>query len=138
MTDLQKTISSYFKNREEVVAIYIYGSHASGKERRFSDVDVGIILHHPVLRQAFKLQSEYMIDLGRQLRKDVHTVILNTAGELLLKQVFSKGYVICVNDQNAFRRFRMNRYSMISEFGYYLKMTQSGFRHKLMEEGLHG
>ena len=138
MTDLQKTISSYFKNREEVVAIYIYGSHASGKERRFSDVDVGIILHHPVLRQAFKLQSEYMIDLGRQLRKDVHAVILNTAGELLLKQVFSKGYVICVNDENAFRRFRMNRYSMISEFGYYLKMTRSGFRHKIMEEGLHG
>ncbi|BBO67302.1 hypothetical protein DSCA_12320 [Desulfosarcina alkanivorans] len=138
MTDLQEKIGSYFKSREEVVAIYLYGSHASGKERHYSDVDVGIVLRHRFLQQAFELQSQYMTGLGRLLRKEVHTVVLNTAGELLLKQVFSKGIVICINDEDAFRRFRMNRYAMISDFGYYLKMTQSGFRRKIIEEGHHG
>jgi len=131
MTDLQEKIRSYFKNREEVVAVYLYGSHASGKARPFSDVDVGVVLHHQFLKHAPELQSRYMVDLGRQLRKDVHTVVLNTAGEALLKQVFGKGFVVCINDENAFKHFRMSRYAMIAEFGYYLKIAQDGFRNAM-------
>jgi predicted nucleotidyltransferase len=128
MIDLKEKIRSYFSNREEVVAIYLYGSHASAKERFFSDVDVGIVLQHKFLKQAFELQSRYMADLGRQLRKDVHPVVLNNAGELLLKQVFQKGVCICINDPEQLKYFKMNRYAMIADFGYYLSMAQDGFR----------
>ena len=134
MNDLQKTINQYFKNREEVVAVYLFGSHAAGKERSFSDMDIGVILRHPDLNQAFNLQSQYTVDLGRQLRKYVHAVILNTAGELLLKQVFKKGVCICVNDDTELKQFKMIRYSMISEFGYYLKMAQTGFRRRMLKD----
>ena len=138
MNDSHKAINQYFKNREEVVAVYLFGSHAAGKERPFSDMDIGVILHHRDLNQAFNLQSQYTVALGRQLRKDVHTVILNTAGELLLKQVFKNGVCICVNDDTELTQFKMIRYSMISEFGYYLKMTQTGFRRRILEDHSRG
>ena len=138
MNHHQETINRYFKNRKEVVAVYLFGSHATGKERPFSDVDIGVILHHRYLKQSFALQSQYTVALGRQLRKDVHAVMLNTAGELLLKQVFKKGICVCINDDTEFKQFKMIRFSMISEFGYYLNMTQVGFRRKMMEDHLGG
>lgn len=135
---MQNTIQHYFKSRQEVVAVYLFGSHAAGRERPFSDVDLGVILHHHDLKQSFALQNQYTVALGRKLRKDVHAVILNTAGELLLKQVFKKGICVCINDDTEFKKFKMIRFSMISEFGYYLKMIQAGFIQSLLEEHPHG
>ena len=127
MTNIKEKIRSYFKNRKEVVAAYLFGSRAKGHERRSSDVDVGIVLHHGELHRSFELQKQYMVDLGRLLRKDMHTVILNTVGELLLKQVFSNGKLICVNNENEFKQFKMYKFSIIAEFGYYLEVAQAGF-----------
>ena len=131
---MQDTISHYFKIRQEVIAVYLFGSHAVGKERPFSDVDIGIIITHRDMSRSFDLQSQYTVELGRQLRKDLHIVILNTAGELLLKQVYQKGRLICVNDEPQLMQFKMIHFSMIAEFGYYLNMTQAGFRRRVLEE----
>jgi len=131
--NLPEIIHRYFKNRKEVVAVYLFGSHATGKEQPLSDVDIGVILHHRDLRHSFELQSQFIVALGRQLRKDIHAVILNTAGELFLKQVFKKGICVCTNDDTELKRFKMIRFSMISEFDYYLNITQAGFRRKIME-----
>ena len=131
--NFQEIIHRYFKNRKEVVAVYLFGSYAAGKEQPLSDIDIGVILHHQDLKQSFVLQSQYAADLGRQLRKDIHAVILNTASELFLKQVFKKGICVCTNDDNELKRFRMIRFSMISEFDYYLNITQAGFLRKIME-----
>lgn len=135
---LQTIIADYFKGRTEVVAVYLFGSHAVGKERPFSDVDVGVILTDHVKAQSFKLQGDYSVALGRQLRKDIHVVIMNTAGEVLLKQVFKKGICVCVNDRPALAQFKMTRFSMICEFSYYLNMTHDGLRRKLTGETRHG
>lgn len=138
MTNLKKTINDYFKNRKEVIAVYLFGSHASGHERPFSDVDIGVILEHPDMDRSAALQGEYTLGLGRTTRKDVHTVILNTASEVLLKQVFAKGFCLLVNHDHAFKHFKMIRYSMIADFGYYLNMAQAGFQRKMMESQPNG
>ncbi len=138
MNNLQKTISRYFKNRKEVVAVYLFGSHAVGKERPFSDVDVGVVLTHQFQAQSFDLQNQYTVAMGRKLRKDIHVAIMNTAGETLLKQIFQKGSCVCVNNPSVLARFKMTRFSMIGEFGYYLDMTQAGFHRKLTGGTSHG
>ena len=40
----EEKIRDYFKNKEEVIAIYLFGSYAAGRERDLSDIDIGIIL----------------------------------------------------------------------------------------------
>jgi predicted nucleotidyltransferase len=138
MSQLQTTIANYFLNRKEIVAIYLFGSQATGRQRPFSDVDVGVILQHAELDNASELHGKYTMALGRLLRKDVHIVILNTAGEVLLKQVFTKGGCIHVNDAKALRHFKMKSYAMIADFGFLLDKLQTGFRNQIMKERLNG
>jgi len=44
MSELEEKIRTYFKNKKEVVAIYLFGSYAAGKEGHLSDIDIGILL----------------------------------------------------------------------------------------------
>ncbi|MGA1823923.1 MAG: nucleotidyltransferase domain-containing protein [bacterium] len=42
---LEEKIKTYFKNKNEVVAIYLFGSYAKGKQLSASDIDIGILLY---------------------------------------------------------------------------------------------
>ena len=67
------------------------------------------------------------------LRKDLHVVIMNTAGEELLKQIYSKGKCLLVNNAREAAKFRMVHFARIADFGHYRNLMQSGFAKKLME-----
>lgn len=134
MHSLERKIANYFQKRKEVVAVYLFGSYAKGQERHFSDLDLGIVLHHSVLKSSFGFQNQYIVDLGRLLRKDIHAVILNSAGELLLKQVFRNGHPVCINNDDQLKQFKMHKIAMIADFGYYLEMTREGFVKSLMPQ----
>ena len=74
------------------------------------------------------------MELSKILRKDIHPVILNSASEQLMKQIFSKGECILINDAKKLSFYKMNMFSKIAEFAYYHGQMQSGFVKKAMEE----
>lgn len=129
---LEETIISHFKEQKDVAAVYIYGSHAKGKERPDSDVDVAILLdpYNPKTERAKRVL--YMTELSRLTRKVIHPVILNSAGEGLLKQILGKGQCIQVNDPNALSRFRMTAIARIADYGYYRQIFERGVIRKIM------
>ena len=130
---LIEKIQSYFSAKNEVVAVYLFGSFAQGKARRTSDVDIGILLNSndPDL---FKMnQIRYLKELGRLLRKDIHPVILNTAGEMLMHQIFTKGKCIVDNEHRKHAEFRMVMFSRIAAFSDYKKQMQAGFIKNIIE-----
>ncbi len=130
---MHKILVEYFRNKQEVIAVYLFGSYAHGKERRFSDVDIAILFDFDGAdKESFmERRTWYMVELGRALRKDIHAVILNLAGEELLRQVFVKGHCIVVNDSDKLTRYKMIAYSRIEEFTYYLNQMQGGFIRKV-------
>jgi hypothetical protein len=71
--------------------------------------------------------------LGRILRKDIHPVILNSAGEELLRQIFSNGKCLLINNPKEFSRFKMVMFSRIADFAYYRTKMQSGLIKKVMK-----
>ncbi len=87
---LSKIISDYFKNKDEVIAVYLFGSYASENNQPFSDIDIGILLNLVDQKFANQQKIRYMTELSRILRKDIHPVILNFASEVLMKQIYSK------------------------------------------------
>ena len=89
---MQKEIAKYFKTKKEVIAVYLFGSYAQDKQRHFSDVDIGILFDRRHKGSARKNRNVYMLDLSRMLRKNLHCVILNSASEELLRQIFVKGH----------------------------------------------
>ena len=42
--NLINKLKAYFEDKSEVIAVYLFGSHAKNKADRSSDVDIGILL----------------------------------------------------------------------------------------------
>jgi len=131
--ELIEKLTAYFNTKSEIIAVYLFGSYAKGKEHRSSDIDIGLLFdtRDPVLIK--KKVDTVMIDLSRILRKDIHPVILNLAGEELLRQVFLKGKCILVKNPKKLARYKMTTFSRIADFAYYKNQMQSGLIRNIME-----
>jgi predicted nucleotidyltransferase len=127
-------IARYFEARPEVVAVYLFGSYARGREKKLSDIDLGILLERDVLSAQNDLRTTYFIDLARILRKDLHIVIMNGAGEGILAQIFKHGKCIFQRNPRTLAGFRTAWYSMIAEFGYLRHMMEKAMVSKIFGE----
>jgi predicted nucleotidyltransferase len=127
--ELKKHIATYCATRPEIVACYLFGSRAVGKERAGSDVDVAFLLDATILStDYYGLKMSYYSGLERQLRLDIHPLIMNDAGEVVLGQVFGKGEVIYQQNPEALRSFRRRKLPLIAEFSYYIDMRLNRLR----------
>lgn len=127
--ELTKHIATYCVTRPEIMACYLFGSRATGKERAGSDVDVAFLLDATILPTFyFDLKIAYYSDLERVLKLDVHPLIMNDAGEVVLGQVLGKGDVVYDKDPEALRRFRRYKLPLIAEFSYYIDMRLNRLR----------
>ncbi len=120
-------IKSYFDQKDEIVAVYLFGSYATGNQLFGSDIDLGILFKNDEHQFIEKFLDQYVVELSRIIRKDIHFLTMNTAGELILKQVFSKGKLILVKDQKILSRFLMIKYSQILDYSYLLDQIKIGF-----------
>jgi len=131
---LVQTIADYFSTKNEAFAVYLFGSYAHGSPRPTSDVDVGILFESREHSFISAKIDAYNLALTRMLRKDLHLVALNFASELLLKQIFSKGRCILVNNPKQLAAFQMISFAKIADFGYYKTTLQKGFARKLLQD----
>ena len=126
-------LKTFFKDKPEVVAVYIYGSQATDKTGDSSDVDIGILLDTSERAAQIEKRNQYMVELANILRKEIHPVILNSAGEELMRQIFAKGKCILVKDQKKLSLFKMTMFARIADFGYYRNQMHSGLIRGIME-----
>ena len=102
---LENQIKDYFKNKEGIAAVYLFGSYARGHACFKSDVDIAILFGHRDREIVNKQLEEIHIELSRILRKDLHLIALDLASELLLKQILKKGRCLLVNDSKKLAYF---------------------------------
>ena len=129
---LIKKLTAYFNAKSEIIAVYLFGSYARGKEHPSSDIDIGLLFETKDPSLIKKMTETVIIDLSRILRKDIHPVILNLAGEELLRQVFLKGKCILVKNPKKLARYKMTTFSRIADFAYYKNQMQSGLIRNIM------
>jgi len=84
-------IQALCKSRGMIVAAYVFGSSATGKDRRGSDVDVAIMIRG--LMDGFAW-VELETALSNLLGKDVDLVIFDRASPLLQHQILKYGRLI--------------------------------------------
>ena len=130
---VENQIKSYFEIEKDLVAVYLFGSYASGKARSYSDINLTILFDSRNRAAINRRLDRYLTDLARILRKDIHLTAMDFAGEELLKQIFKKGKCIIVNDTKIMAYFKMIAYSKIAGFHYYRRKMQSGIVRKVME-----
>ena len=132
--NLKDPLIHYFLDKPEVIAIYLFGSRATGKADHSSDVDIGILLDTKDQAKQTRRRKQYMLDLANILKKEIHPVILNDAGEELMRQIFTHGKCILVKDQKKLSLFKMTAFARIADFGYYRTRMQSGLIRSIMED----
>ena len=126
-------LENFFKDKPEVIAVYIFGSQITDKTSRSSDVDIGILLDTNERVAQIEKRHQYMVELANILRKEIHPVILNSAGEELMRQIFTKGDCILIKNQKKLSLFKMTMFARIADFGYYRNQMQSGLIRSIME-----
>ena len=132
-TQIIEIITSYFIKKPEVAAVFLFGSYANGHQHYASDIDIGILLKETLRTGASEKRIGYMAELTKLLKRDTHPVILNSASEALIRQIFLKGNCILVKNPKELARYKMMMISRIADFGFYRKMIHSGFVRKVME-----
>jgi predicted nucleotidyltransferase len=130
---IHENITIFFENKKDIIAVYLFGSYADGKERTFSDVDLAIFFGNRDREAVNQRLDEYLVSLSRDLRKDTHLIAMDFAGEALLKQIFKKGKCLVVNDSKKLAYFKMIAFKKIVNFNYYRSQMQKGIIRKVME-----
>jgi uncharacterized protein len=134
MTDnITTAITDYFQNKKEIAAVYLFGSFAHGTAGPSSDLDLALLFENHEKDSISRQKDTYLVELSRLIRKDLHLVPMNTAGEVLLKQIFSKGRCILANNPKKLALFKMTAYAKIADFGYNRQKFQAGFARKVMQ-----
>ena len=130
---MENKIQNYFKGKKEIASVYLFGSFASGKFTKTSDIDLAVLFEHACIESAESLKEKYMSELGRILRKDIDIIVMNTAGEVLLNQIYKKRKPILNQNRKFEKIFRIKSFMAYSDFEIYLKFIQKHFIRKIME-----
>jgi len=91
----------YLATQPDVVAAYLFGSHATGKARPQSDVDVAVLLSQTDGFERFERRLRLMRDVEEAIGRRADVVILNDAPPLLTHRVLKEGNLIFEHDQAA-------------------------------------
>lgn len=88
-------LTSIFRRKKRIAAVYLFGSAAIGREHRGSDLDLAIVAKGTISgRERLRIEA----DLSSRLRRDVDLVVFGQAAPLLQHQILKYGHLICEND----------------------------------------
>ena len=89
--ELEK-ISNVFKKESALLAVYLFGSYASGNPHRYSDIDMAVLFDKTVNPEDYTdKQIDLAVSLGRLLGREADVVVLNRAGSFLKYIVLKNG-----------------------------------------------
>lgn len=115
--ELKTLIAGYCATRPEIVACYLFGSRATGKSRMGSDLDVAFLLDSSVSSKSyFAMKMAYITGLANIVRLDIHPLVMNDVGEVVLQQIFAKGIPLYGFESLECIRFKMIQVAQIAEF----------------------
>ena len=109
--DQIEKIVDFAKAHPEISAVYLFGSHASGKERLKSDIDMGVLFDGDV--DGFE-RIDLETEISNLLKKDVDLVDMKRSGPFLRHQIYKYGRVIYHDETDfayIFRAKSINEYS---------------------------
>jgi len=84
-----------FRRKKRIAAVYLFGSTATGRNRKGSDLDLAIVTKRTISgRERLRIEA----DLSSRLQRDIDLVIFGQAAPLLQHQILKNGRLIYEND----------------------------------------
>jgi len=127
MKRIEESLAAYFEGKSDIVAAYLFGSVAAGKDSPESDVDIAVLTKpYRDCRESFRARAFFQEEISRLTGRDVDLVFLREAGELLSYEILTRGKVVSEGDQEAHRSFRASRIVQCLDFHWLEKRMQRG------------
>jgi len=106
--EIIEILERFFKEIDDVSLVFLFGSMATGRSRRKSDVDIAILFKSPP-RIDHSNDIRSMEDkLSALLRKEVDLVHLDHASPILKMQVLKNGVLVYASDKKHFYQFHVD------------------------------
>jgi uncharacterized protein len=105
-TDSGRIISclkEYLSKDDNVLFAFLFGSYATGKQKKRSDIDVAVYFNNPPCGLDLFSLINTLSDI---CAADIDLIVLNTASPLLRHQVMKHGVALTIKDRNSYRQFR--------------------------------
>ena len=129
--EIVEKLVNYFKEREEVLSAYLFGSAASDKLRSDSDVDIAVILDKAIPSNSyFDYRLSAMSDVSRLLHREVDIIVFNEARHVLAHQILKYG--IRIFERNKERSRSLEARALMEYFDflpYRKKCEEAMIRH---------
>jgi len=121
------------------MAAYLYGSYASGRPNRQSDVDVAVLLRERGGQLARPLSATYEVDLANELgaalgHGRVEVVLLNDAPPLLAWEAVRRGHRLASRNTHVVRRFELRTHQRYLDTAH-LRAIQDSYLHRIVAHG---
>lgn len=120
ITGSQKLKITKIAKKFQLKMIIIFGSFASGKNRKDSDLDIAVL---GLKKVSFKNQINLSNEFSRIFNKNSDLSVLNKANPLLLFQV-SKNSILLYGKQEDFFKFKLYAFNTYNDYLPYFEMEQ--------------
>ena len=136
--DIERIVR-YFKERDEVVSLYLFGSSARARTTKESDIDIAVLIDGSGVKKTDleRFRKEYFTASPRFSLRSVDIVILNTAPPFLKYQVLKKGRVLFERERTLRVRFTEKAINEYLDYkpiqDIYLKAVARRFRERTLD-----
>lgn len=120
---------------DDVVAMYLFGSHATGKPNPLSDIDLAILLDQTVPPQNYFSKKLALLTTATSLlqKEEIDLVILNQVPASLAYRVLSRGRLLYENPRKKKQRigFQTRAISLYFDFLPVEKKLYAGLSNRI-------
>lgn len=109
-------LKSYFHSLEDISFVFLFGSWASGRTVKESDVDIAIYFKN---EYSFERTKEIWSDLEDLLKKDIDLIILNTSPPLIGYSAI-RGKAILIKDYESYLYYMLRISQEAEDFSKFL------------------
>lgn len=136
--EFKSRIQYFFKDEQNVAAVFLFGSYGTIYENKFSDIDFGVVFMPDAL---IKLQEELSLEakLSLYLKTDnIDLVNLNKAPITFRFQAIANGILLYEKDYVATSNFIENTYRYYFDYSHNLKIMRQERSKSLKEAYIDG
>jgi uncharacterized protein len=121
ITKEQKLKITKIAKKFHLKLVIVFGSFASGKNTKDSDLDVAILGEE---RVSFKEQVGLINDFSTVFNKNADLSVLNNANPLLLFEV-SKNPILLYGSREEFLKFKLYAFNVYNDYAPYFEMENN-------------
>lgn len=118
ITKEQKLNTAKITKKHKLKLVIIFGSFASGKNRKDSDLDLGVISEKEI---SFEKQIVLTNELSQIFKKNIDLSVLNRANPLLLFEA-SRNAILLYGSQKDFFEFRLRAFHAYNDYQPFFKL----------------